>query len=161
MLMKFCAVSGMAGCQIFTSRQILISRSSAKVSVRIADEQPKQWKNLPNVGRRTSRVLPRLSDELNSLATANIGAIKHAVNQTQQGIANADWLQVVDGTGHKVVRQLNQLRAFFEQRGVATDASAVEVVKFWRWDGKSWPSPSPHFLLSVCGLRAQNGGRST
>ena len=86
-----------------------------------------------------------LSDELNSLATANIGAIKHAVNQTQQGIANADWLQVVDGTGHKVVRQLNQLRAFFEQRGVATDASAVEVVKFWRWDGNHG---LPHHRIS-------------
>lgn len=76
-----------------------------------------------------------LKRELNSLSSANRGAVRASAERFQRGLETGDWVEMVEGNDSTVMRQFRQLRSFFEKRGVAEDRSAQAVVGFWDWKG--------------------------
>lgn len=108
---------------------------------------------MPPKGFRRARVLSRasalsqgeskastgnklLSDrELNSMASANRGAVLTSIERVRKGIESEDGIEVLEGGESAIMQQFRQLKAFFEGRGVDPEQSTAEVVKFWDWAG--------------------------
>jgi hypothetical protein len=76
-----------------------------------------------------------LKRELNSMESANRRAVLASALRAQKAVENEDWLEMLEGADSAIMRQFQQLRAFFEKRGVAQEESTEEVLKFWRWPG--------------------------
>jgi hypothetical protein len=79
-----------------------------------------------------------LKRELNSMESANRGAVLASAQRAQRAVENEDWLEMLEGADSAIMRQFRQLRAFFETRGVAKEDSTAEVVKFWGWSGNHY-----------------------
>lgn len=76
-----------------------------------------------------------LARELNSMASANRGAVLTSIERVQKGIESEDWIEVFEGGESAIMRQFRQLKVFFEKRGIDPGQSTAEVVKFWDWAG--------------------------
>lgn len=76
-----------------------------------------------------------LKRELNSMESANRGAVLASAQRIEKAIGNADMVEIFEGAESAIMRQFRALRAFFEKRGVAPEASTAEVLKFWGWAG--------------------------
>lgn len=76
-----------------------------------------------------------LKRELNSMESANRGAVLASAKRIEKAIENEDLVEMFEGAESAIMRQFRALRAFFEKRGVAPEASTAEVLKFWGWAG--------------------------
>lgn len=76
-----------------------------------------------------------LKSELNSMESANRGAVLASVQRMEKAIKAGDMLEMFESTESAMMRQFWALRAYFEKRGFAPEASTAEVLKFWGWVG--------------------------
>lgn len=76
-----------------------------------------------------------LKRELNSMQSANRGAVLASAHRMEEAIENGDMLEMIESAESAIMRQFRALRTFFEKRGVTPEASTAEVLKFWGWAG--------------------------
>ena len=76
-----------------------------------------------------------LKRELNSMQSANCGAVLASVQRMEKAIEAGDMLEMFESTESATMRQFRALRVYFEKRGFAPEASTAEVLKFWGWVG--------------------------
>lgn len=76
-----------------------------------------------------------LRAELGAYCSSHVAALQAAQERLQRGALAGDMMEVFEATHSQARRELEALKHFFEERGIASDAAAAEVGKFWRWKG--------------------------
>lgn len=103
-----------------------------------------------------------LKRELNSMASANRGAVLSSTRRMQRAIETQDMLEMVEASHSTIMRQFQHLKSFFEKRGTPPDQSTAEVVRFWDWaENRHQPAHRiSSYLFAGLARRTANGQKA-